>query len=121
MTTVAHSGQEVRETAARSLKRSADMIRANIMVSDAWAIRALLAIYSRQTSDEKANGQTRYENSVGFSGVDAEILSSFAEQVIRNRAAGVRVLSDRQFEILRPRIARYSGQLARFIRSQESS
>jgi hypothetical protein len=45
-------------------------------------LRGLLRIYQLQTDDEKAWESTSHLNSVGFSGVHAEILSSVVKQFI---------------------------------------
>lgn len=83
-------------------------IKAKVAVSQAWAIRGLLCIYANQTADEKACGQTHNLNGIGFSGCDAEILSSFAEQVIKGRN-----LSQKQMAIVFKKMPRYAGQLMR--------
>ncbi len=71
-----------------------------------WAVRALLRIYEDQTAEEQAVGHTRVHNGVGFSGVDGEILSSFAEQVQRGRT-----LSAKQMAIVFKKMPRYARQL----------
>jgi len=43
-----------------------------------WACRALLAVYANQTATERAAGVTAELNGIGFSGRDAEFLSSLA-------------------------------------------
>lgn len=72
-----------------------------------WLTRSLMALYDRQTASEKLAMTTTEDNKVGFSGFDAEILSSFAEQWRRNGW-----LSPKQFEILTRRLPKYSKQLA---------
>jgi hypothetical protein len=75
--------------------------------SDArWALRALLRIYEDQTAEEQAVGHTRVHNGVGFSGVDGEILSSFAEQFQRKGR-----LSPKQMAIVFKKMPRYAKQL----------
>jgi hypothetical protein len=51
-----------------------------LMTNDRAVERALLAIYARQTSSEQVMLQTTDANSIGFSGVDAEIFSSFVQK-----------------------------------------
>jgi len=46
-----------------------------------FARRALLVIYGKQTEDEKSAEVTVASNGVGFSGFDAELLTSFAKQL----------------------------------------
>lgn len=81
-------------------------IREMVGSHDGWALRALAVIYARQTADEQASGDTRYHNTVGFTGADAEILSSFAQQV----EAG-RTLSEKQMTLLRKKMPKYARQL----------
>lgn len=70
--------------------------------------RGLLAIYKNQTMDEQLSQSTHYHNGIGFTGADAEILSSFAEQLKRGRN-----LSYKQFEMAKKKMVKYAGQLAR--------
>jgi hypothetical protein len=83
-------------------------IRDRIAVSDLWLYRGILAIYKGQTQDEKSARTTSHDNGIGFNGADAEILSSFAEQIITRRS-----LSPRQREIARRKMGKYAGQLFR--------
>lgn len=71
-----------------------------------WAYRALVVIYANQTSDEQSAGETKHHNSIGFTGADAEILSSFAEQHQQRGS-----LSPRQCEILQGKMPKYAKQL----------
>lgn len=71
-----------------------------------WACRGLLAIYAKQTYDEKAMGATRHENSVGFSGCDSELLSSFARQ-LEERGT----LSPKQMSFVFKKMPKYWEQL----------
>ena len=70
------------------------------------AIRALLRIYEDQTAEEQNAGHTRDHNGVGFSGVDGEILSSFASQVQKGR-----IMSVKQMALIHKKMPRYAGQL----------
>ena len=91
-----------------------DEIKDNLMKSDLWVIRGLLAIYNNQTSDEKSAGATRYENGIGFSGCDSEILSSFAKFYQERK-----FLSKKQIEIARKRIVKYRKQLVAIANENE--
>ena len=68
----------------------------------------VLAIYRNQTRDEQCTQSTNHNNGIGFSGADAGILSSFAEQLLRGQN-----LSEKQMVIARKKIMKYAGQLAR--------
>jgi hypothetical protein len=73
-----------------------------------WALRALLRIYQNQTADEQVKDAAIERNGIGFSGPDAEILSSFARQYQRRGS-----LSPRQMEVLMRKMPSYARQLAR--------
>jgi len=76
--------------------------------SDArWAIEGCKRIYQYQTASEQASGHTQVWNDVGFSGCDAEILSSFAEQMNAGKFVG----SPKQMEILFKKMPKYAKQL----------
>ncbi len=75
---------------------------------DAHAVGALLRLWSLQTDDEKSSRSAAYDNQVGFSGVDAGLLTSFAEQVQSKDW-----LSPKQMEYLHRMIQKYAGQLLR--------
>ena len=83
-----------------------DMIKSNLLNSRKWLGRALLALYARQTDDEQDADSTKWHNSVGFSGFDAEILSSLARQYNERGT-----LSQKQWAICEKRLLKYAGQL----------
>jgi hypothetical protein len=75
--------------------------------------RAILAIYAYQTATEKVDQATEEDNGVGFTGADAEILSSFAAGIIRSRYCDGDRLSLKQDQIAARKLAKYAGQLLR--------
>ena len=83
-----------------------DFIKHKCATDPRWALRALERIYADQTRAEQAAGHTSEHNGVGFSGVDGDILSSFAEQFARRRS-----LSPKQMEILFKKMPKYARQL----------
>lgn len=85
-------------------------IQNQLATNQAWAVKALVKLYTYQTADEQTIGRTKEDNNVGFSGVDSEILSSFAVQVNRGRN-----LSVKQMAIVYKRMPRYWRQVAGFI------
>ena len=87
-----------------------DYIKNQLATNPAWAIRGLVKIYTLQTADEQASDRTSHDNGVGFSGVDANILSSFAKQVNAGRN-----LSPKQMAIVYKKMPRYWKQIASFI------
>lgn len=84
-----------------------DEIKTMIATNDKAVARALLALLDRQTADEQASQTTSHSNGQGFTGADAEILTSFAQQVQRGRT-----LSVKQLEIARRKLVKYAKQLA---------
>jgi len=112
---------------ATSFKVARDMIIANFhssRVGKLWLVRGLLAIYARQTADEKSYRETVDDNGVGFSSVDARILSSLAQQVIRfnnGQSSFSSPLSSRQFDVLRQRLPKYAMQLAHIARKPRAA
>jgi len=81
-------------------------IRDMVSVREEAQNRALLAIFNGQTFEEKCDGVTIEDNGIGFSGVDADILTSFAEQFLRRQ-----FLSPKQRAILAKKMPKYAGQL----------
>ena len=76
--------------------------------------RAVVTIYRKQTLSERSSYSTHETNGVGFNKFDAELLTSFAKQIIKNKQEGRRyLLSYRQLEIARKKIRKYSKQLAK--------
>lgn len=92
--------------------------------SDKAVYRSLRLIFMNQTSDERASENTVWLNGVGFNGVDAEILSSFAKQVIAwednpETRRYPSPLSPKQLEIARRKMVRYWRQLMPFAKMKE--
>ena len=81
-------------------------IRELLKESDNAVARAIVAIYNRQTEDEQITKETSVSNGVGFSGVDANFLSSLAQFY---QAKGF--LSVGQLKYGRKAIMKYAGQL----------
>lgn len=92
---------------------------------DVWVVRGLFAIFANQTPDEQTFGQTVEDNGLGFNGVDAEILTSFAMQAqtvvarleqspnpVLRACRYTKALSPKQMDIARTKMLKYAGQLA---------
>lgn len=89
-------------------KWTAEEIRFKMEMDNIWLIRGLMAIYNHQTEDEKASALTKHENGIGFNGVDANILTLFAKHYKEHGW-----LSNRQLALIRKKMAKYAGQLAK--------
>lgn len=83
-----------------------EQLRQRLASDPRWALRALMRIYQNQTADEQSSERTIERNGVGFSGPDAEILTSFARQYQRRGS-----LSERQMAVLIRRIPCYARQI----------
>ena len=89
-------------------KWTKEEIRFKMDTNNEWLYRGLLAIYDRQTADEKNDGVTKHENSVGFSGCDSSFLSNAARFY---KQAGF--LTPRQLSKVRKAMLKYAEQLAK--------
>jgi len=87
-------------------KEQQSFIRTKLTTDRGWATRALLVIFNNQTEDEKATEQTVVENGIGFTGVDAQILTSFARQYTTKG-----YLSPKQYNLLFKKIGKYWRQI----------
>jgi len=96
---------------SRTIKGRVGMLKNDLAEDADLAVWALLYIYSFQTASEQAVGDTYEDNGVGFSGVDAEILSSFAEQWKKRES-----LSPKQLEILHKKMGKYAKQIEKSLR-----
>jgi hypothetical protein len=89
-------------------KWTKEQIKRKLATDDRWLMRGILALYRFQTAEEQRVGATTENNGMGFNGVDAEILTSFALQIQRSR-----YLSPKQLEIARKKMDKYAGQLTK--------
>lgn len=90
------------------------LVKGKLANDPAWLIAGMLALYGRQTEDEQSAQHTKYRNARGFNSADSEILTSFSLQWKRRTW-----LSDKQMAILRRKMSKYAGQLARIARGEE--
>lgn len=81
-------------------------IKELIATSDKMVARSVVKLYELQTTSEQAAQETHERNGVGFNGVDAPILSSFAE-FYKNRG----YLSVKQTALARKKLGKYARQL----------
>jgi hypothetical protein len=89
-----------------SKKDLIEQLRQRLASNDRWALRALMRIYQNQTADEQCREATIERNGIGFTGPDAEIMTSFARQYQRRGW-----LTEKQMAILRRRIPAYARQI----------
>jgi hypothetical protein len=97
----------------KTKKAKMEWLREKLAHDTEWAYRAMLTVFARQTADEKSAGATVYMNGVGFSGVDAEILTSFAKQYLakQQRWGATARLSEKQTALLLKKMPKYAAQV----------
>ena len=81
-------------------------LKEQLATNEKRAIEGLLRIYSFQTSEEKCEGYTKEFNGMGFSSIDSDILSSFAEQYTTKGW-----LSSKQMNVVKKHMPKYASQL----------
>ena len=81
-------------------------IKGLLETNDGFVARSVVKIWERQTTSEKTSQSTDVNNGVGFNGLDAKILSSFAEYFITHGR-----LSAKQIALARKKIMKYAKQL----------
>ncbi len=84
----------------------AKALKEQLATNEKRAIEGLLKIYSFQTNEEKCEGYTKEFNGMGFSSIDSDILSSFAEQYITKGW-----LSPKQMNVVKKHMPKYASQL----------
>lgn len=94
---------------------TANEIKSVILINDNQLIKALIKLYSFQTTSEQNSQDTIYFNNVGFNGADGKFLSNVAEFYNRNR-----YLSPKQIKCVRKRLLKYAGQLARIVNGEQT-
>ncbi len=83
-----------------------EYLRNKLSTSDAWALRCLEVIYANQTPTEQSTDSTNCYNDIGFTGTDAELLSSFAKQYASRKS-----LSPKQMVLLKKKAKKYWKQV----------
>src|SRR6266702_352384 len=92
--------------ASKTLEAKKSIVRGLLSRSDDAVQRALVVLFERQSSDEKATRETRHLNKRGFSGGDARIGTEFAKLVLAGRK-----LTPKQVGWARRLVLSYSRQL----------
>lgn len=92
------------------------IVREMLLTNNEWLVRGMMALYNRQTSDEVASEDTKHQNARGFNSSDAMILTSFSKQWLARNW-----LSDNQLAIMRRKMVKYAGQLARIARGEDAA
>lgn len=83
-----------------------DEIKSLLEKNDLFVAKSVVKIWERQTTSEKTSQSTEVNNGIGFNGLDAKIMSSFAEYFVTHGR-----LSAKQLNLARKKIMKYAKQL----------
>jgi hypothetical protein len=82
-------------------------VKVKLSSDPVWALKALVRIYQEnQTNDEQVTQQTTHDNGIGFSGCDAQFLSSLAQNYLRYGR-----LSEKQMGFVFKKMPKYAKQV----------
>lgn len=87
-------------------KEVVSFVKSKLVSDDKWALRALTIVFDNQTLAEQDSGVTIERNGRGFTGPDAEFLTSLAGQAKR-----IGQLSAKQMGFLHRLIPKYHAQV----------
>jgi hypothetical protein len=85
---------------------TAEEIKHKLETDQKWLERAIVAIYNKQTADEKNSEETKYHNGVGFSGADAHLLTYCAHWILSGKS-----LSGKYLALAKKKMVKYAKQL----------
>ena len=83
-------------------------IKKNIMSSRKWVEQGVLAIYNKQTAEEKSDGEAIEDNGIGFSGAHACSGTYYAKWLLQGKH-----LSGKHLNKARDLILHYTKQLTK--------
>ena len=83
-------------------------ILSGIQTNNKWVERGVVAIYNKQTEDEKMTESTNKKNGIGYSGCDAHLMSYYAKWILSGKS-----LSGKHLEKARKKISKYANQLTK--------
>ena len=95
--------------------RSINFLKKKLSSDRRWAVRALERIYKCQSDEELASKQTVDRNNVGFSSVDAPILTGVCEFYQKRGYLTDKQMGNVVFKIM----PRYASQLYRLISASD--
>lgn len=97
------------------MNHTRESILSLLATNDHAVERALVAIWKRQTADEKRDRTTKLHNGIGFTCYDAKYLSYCAEYVSKGNS-----LTGKHLDKCRRKIARYVRQLLEIANSHDA-
>ena len=100
---------------------SKEYIQEKLSTSDKWLNNGIVALWRRQTRDERDASLTRHDNNRGFNVPDSGKLSSFAMRIVWARKQGKtesECLTPRQKYAAKIQMKKYANQLIRIANGQ---
>jgi hypothetical protein len=91
-----------------------EYIEFKLTTSTKWLEHGILAIYSKQTADEKRANATLRSDGCGFNAYDVETLSIYAKQLLKGNH-----LDPVQRGKARHKMLKYSGQLLKIAQEKK--
>lgn len=92
----------------KTINEKTAFVKTQLATNNAWLFRGIVAIYNKQTQDEKAIKETTNHNCVGFTGADAKFMSAMAERIINNS-----YMTEKQIACIRKGMKKYAAQLVK--------
>lgn len=83
-------------------------IRTKLQTDDRWLFKGIVALFERQTDQEKKVEDARITNNQGFNKPDSHKLTYYAKWILKHGA-----LTGFHLEDARKRVLKYSGQLTK--------
>jgi hypothetical protein len=102
-----------------------EVVVSKLQTNQLWLEAGILAIFNRQTPDERDTEATHYDNAQGFNGCDARIGSYLAKWIISQRALRkdpkYLALSGKHLEKAQKIMMKYAGQLVKVVKEKQSA
>lgn len=93
-----------------------EIVKEKLSTNRLWIERAIVALYNRQTEDEKEGRFTAEDNGVGFNAFDSPFLSNLAEWLIAGKNNGH--LTNNQLDVAKKKMPKYAKQILSLIPKQ---
>jgi hypothetical protein len=104
-------------------KARVEFLREKVASDDRYLIKGLIAIFECQTQEEKVRNSVSVHNGIGFSRFDVDVLSEISKKLLQAGALSAiqnrepvdcnQYLTPYERNVLRKRMQKYVGQLAR--------
>lgn len=90
-----------------------EIILNKMMTNPKWLLAGVVAIYNKQTENEKNAESTQEDNGIGFNGCDGQFGTSIAKKILAGYS-----MSPKQLAALQKMMKKYAGQLLRIAKEK---